>query len=51
MGIRTSYVRITEMDLSSGAREFHDVEDDETEDQEYKGMTFGQKVLYKVKNW
>lgn len=50
---KTSYVRIHEMDLSSGAREFHDIDDAEdlAEEEHYKSLSFGQKVLFKIKNW
>lgn len=49
----TSYVRLHEMDLTSGAREFHDVDDEEdsAKEYEYKQMSFGQKVVYNIKNW
>ena len=51
---RTSYVRLHEMDLTSGAREFHDIEEDEEdtkEDEEYKSMSIGQKLVYQIKHW
>lgn len=50
---RTSYVRLHEMDLSSGAREFHDIDDDEEnkEEEDYKQMSLGQKIVWQIKNW
>lgn len=50
---KTSYVRMHEMDLTSGAREFHDIDDeeDEIEAREYKTLSFGQKIVYNIKNW
>jgi hypothetical protein len=39
-----------EMDLSSGAREFGDIEMDE-EDDRYKGLTWKEKVVWQFKNW
>ena len=50
---RTSYVRMDEMDLTSGAREFHDIDEEEEEDEElaYKAMNWKQKIVYKLSNW
>ncbi|TXT15544.1 hypothetical protein VHUM_00047 [Vanrija humicola] len=48
---RTSYVRLHEMDLNSGAREFHDVDDDDEEDERYKQLSFGEKIKHNLKNW
>ncbi|KAL1413663.1 amino acid transporter [Vanrija albida] len=48
---KTSYVRLHEMDLNSGSREFHDVEDDDEEDERYKQLSFKDKMLYSIKNW
>jgi amino acid transporter len=41
------------MDLSSGAREFHDIDDEEEKELEYmfKEMNWKQKLLYRIKNW
>lgn len=41
------------MDLSSGAREFHDIDDAEdlAEEEHYKSLSLGQKILFKIKNW
>lgn len=48
---KTSYVRVDEMDLSSGGREFWDCEDDEEEEAAYKAMSFKQKLIWNLKNW
>jgi len=50
---RTSYVRVAHMDLSSGSREFQDIDDEEEKELEYrlKEMNWKQKVLYRIKNW
>ncbi|ODO00384.1 hypothetical protein I350_07021 [Cryptococcus amylolentus CBS 6273] len=48
---RSKVVKVHEMDLSTGAREFHDIYEDEEEEMRYKSMTFKQKVIYKLKNW
>lgn len=48
---RTKYVRIEEMDLTSGAREFHDIEDEVEKDSGYSEMNWKQKVIYNIKNW
>ena len=42
-----------EMDLTSGAREFHDIDEEEEEDEEiaYKAMNWKQKIVYKLSNW
>lgn len=42
------------MDLTTGAREFHDLEDDredEIADEAYKSMTLAGKVKYQLANW
>ncbi|ORY35551.1 putative amino acid transporter [Naematelia encephala] len=49
---RTRYVRLNEMDLSSGAREFADLDgEDEMEPISLKGMPLKDKVVYWLKNW
>ncbi|TYJ51597.1 hypothetical protein B9479_007822 [Cryptococcus floricola] len=48
---RSKAVKMHEMDLSTGAREFDDIDEDEEEEMRYKSMTFKQKVIYKLKNW
>jgi len=48
---KTKYVRLHEMDLTSGSREFWDVDDDVEDEAHYKSMTFGQKCVYHLKNW
>lgn len=40
-----------EMDLTTGAREFHDLNEETEEEQQYKSMSFKQKVIYQIKNW
>jgi amino acid transporter len=41
-----------EMDLSTGAREFQDLEEEEEdEDEGYSSMTFKEKAIYQLKNW
>ena len=47
----TSYVRIDQMDLSSGSREFHDIEDETEEEHVWKELNWKQKVVYYFKNW
>jgi amino acid transporter len=41
------------MDLTSGAREFHDIDNEEEEDDDvaYKAMNWKQKALWHLKNW
>lgn len=39
-----------EMDLSTGSREFADLEGEE-EDEGYSGMNWKQKAVYNLKNW
>jgi len=41
------------MDLTSGAREFHDIEDEEEKELEQmmKSMTWKEKLVYRLKNW
>ncbi|ODN86860.1 amino acid transporter [Cryptococcus wingfieldii CBS 7118] len=48
---RSKAVKMHEMDLSTGAREFDDIDEDEEEEMRYKSMTFKQKVIYKLRNW
>ncbi|WVF69395.1 hypothetical protein IAT40_004171 [Kwoniella sp. CBS 6097] len=48
---RTSYVRIHEMDLQTGGREFDDIEDESEQEGHYKSLTFKEKVVYQIKNW
>ncbi len=40
-----------EMDLTTGAREFEDLEGEEDEDETYKKMTWKEKVVFQLKNW
>jgi amino acid transporter len=47
---KTKAVKMSEMDLTTGSREFADLEG-EDEDDGYSEMTFGQKVMYNIKNW
>ena len=48
----TKYVRLEEMDLTSGSREFEDLDEDETEEEvRYKELNWKQKILYQLKNW
>jgi hypothetical protein len=39
------------MDLSTGSREFMDIEGDEAEDEAYKAMNWKQKAKYQLSNW
>jgi amino acid transporter len=49
---RTKPVKMHEMDLSTGAREFEDLEaEEEDEDEGYSSMTFKEKAIYQLKNW
>jgi amino acid transporter len=50
---KTHAISPSEIDFSTGSREFADVDDDEDAEEEYQytQLTFGQKVLYKIKNW
>ncbi|KAK8858403.1 hypothetical protein IAR55_002630 [Kwoniella newhampshirensis] len=48
---RTKAVKMMEMDLSTGAREFDDVEEDIEEEQHLKSLTFKDKIIYHLKNW
>lgn len=49
---RTKAVKLEEMDLTTGSREFDDLEDDETEEEvRYKELNWKQKVVYQLKNW
>lgn len=49
---RTSYVRLHEMDLSTGAREYEDIEEEDVvAEREYQTMSLKEKVIYQVKNW
>jgi hypothetical protein len=43
-------VNMYEMDLSTGSREFADLEG-EDEDDGYAGMNWKQKAVYNLKNW
>jgi amino acid transporter len=47
---RTKMVKFDEMDLSTGSREFADLEGEE-EDEGYSGMNWKQKAIYNLKNW
>lgn len=40
-----------EMDLSSGAREFDDIDDESEEEARYKEMNIKEKVVHSIKNW
>jgi amino acid transporter len=48
---RTKAVKMHEMDLSSGAREFHDIDATEEEDEKYQAMNWKQKAIWQLKNW
>ncbi|WWD18292.1 hypothetical protein CI109_102742 [Kwoniella shandongensis] len=48
---RTKAVKMHEMDLSTGAREFDDIEDETEEDDKYKSLNWKQKAIYQLKNW
>ncbi|OXH18549.1 hypothetical protein C369_00614 [Cryptococcus neoformans A5-35-17] len=48
---KTKAVKMWEMDLTTGAREFHDLDEETEEEQQYKSMSFKQKVIYQIKNW
>jgi len=48
---KTKAVKLHEMDLSSGAREFDDIEDESEEEARYKEMTIKEKVVFQLKNW
>jgi len=48
---RSKAVTMTGMDLTSGAREFDDIEDEHEEEYRYAGMTWKEKVMYQIKNW
>lgn len=47
---KTKAVNIPEMDLSTGAREFADLEG-EDDDDGYSEMSWKQKIVYNFKNW
>ncbi|KAK6908424.1 amino acid transporter [Kwoniella mangroviensis CBS 10435] len=49
---RTKAVKMHEMDLTSGSREFFDIDDSETdEDLRYQSLTWKEKIVYQIKNW
>ncbi|OXM81589.1 amino acid transporter [Cryptococcus neoformans Bt63] len=48
---KTKAVKIREMDLTTGAQEFHDLDEETEEERQYKSMSFKQKVIYQIKNW
>ena len=48
---RTKYVRLEEMDLTTGAREFSDLDDDEEDNEYYKSLSLKGKIVYQLKNW
>lgn len=51
---KTSAIAPVDIDFTTGSREDADFAEDEEDIEEayrYKGMSFGQKVLYKIKNW
>jgi amino acid transporter len=48
---KTKAVKLHEMDLTSGSREFWDLGDYEEEDAKYENMSFKDKFIYQLKNW
>lgn len=50
---RTRLVKLHEMDLTTGSREFDDIEDsiEDEDENKYKGLTFWGKVKYQLMNW
>jgi yeast amino acid transporter len=48
---KTKAVEMHQMDLTTGAREFMDLDEEEEEDETYKTMTWRQKLVYNLKNW
>ncbi|WWC88924.1 uncharacterized protein L201_003839 [Kwoniella dendrophila CBS 6074] len=48
---RTKAIKPAEMDLTSGAREFYDIDDESPEDDHYRSLTWKEKVVYQIKNW
>jgi amino acid transporter len=51
---KTTAIPPSEIDFTTGSREdadFAEDEEDVEEEYRYKGMSFGQKVVYKIKNW
>jgi amino acid transporter len=48
---RTKAVTMHGMDLSSGAREFANIEDEREEEDYYRSMTWKEKALYQIKHW
>jgi amino acid transporter len=47
---KTKAVKMDEMDLSTGSREFADL-DGEEEDEGYSDMNWKQKAVYNLRNW
>jgi hypothetical protein len=39
------------MDLSTGSREFADLDGEEDEDEGYSNLNWKQKAVYNLKNW
>lgn len=49
---KTKWISPHQVDLSSGSREFEDLaEYEEEEENPTKGLSFGQKIVYWIKNW
>ncbi|WWC62328.1 uncharacterized protein I303_104924 [Kwoniella dejecticola CBS 10117] len=48
---RTKAVKMHEMDLTSGSREFFDIDDEDHEDLHYQTLTWKEKIVYQIKNW
>nr|ODN85718.1 amino acid transporter [Cryptococcus depauperatus CBS 7841] len=48
---KSKHVKMHEMDLTTGAREFHDIDEEDEEEMRYKNFTFKEKVIYQIKNW
>ncbi|WVQ82813.1 hypothetical protein IAT38_004945 [Cryptococcus sp. DSM 104549] len=48
---KTRAVKMHEMDLTTGAREFEDIDEDEEAEGYYKSLSFKQKCIYQLKNW
>lgn len=47
---KTKMVKLYEMDLTTGSREFADLEG-EDEDDGYAGMNWKQKAVYNLRHW
>lgn len=48
---KTKAVKMHEMDLDSGAREFDDIVVDDEEESRYASLTFWGKIKYQLVNW